>query len=142
MLHWVPKKDSKTSAHRDFDSAHEDLQESVVARGLHVPFSHVLFLPIITIYEASDGLNQQCARWVHRSSTRKPSNSIKSLIFTNTPCKSTCLYNAPSLHIAEITLGLRNVMPYMRDDSELSSHVMSMQCMLLICHIGVVHCST
>ena len=26
----------------------------------------------------------------------------KSPIFTNTPCKSTCLYNAPSLHIVDI----------------------------------------
>ena len=31
------------------------------------------------------------------NSTRKPSNLIKSPIFTNTPCKSTCLYNAPSI---------------------------------------------
>ena len=27
-----------------------------------------------------------------------PSNLIKSPIFSNTPCKSTCLYNAPSMH--------------------------------------------
>ena len=32
-----------------------------------------------------------------RNSTRKPLNFIKSPIFTNTPCKSTCLYNAPSM---------------------------------------------
>ena len=32
------------------------------------------------------------------NSTRKPLNLIKSPIFTNAPCKSTCLCNAPSLH--------------------------------------------
>ena len=37
-----------------------------------------------------------------RNSTRKPLNLIKSLNFTNTPCKSTCLYNAPSMHTAEV----------------------------------------
>ena len=36
-------------------------------------------------------------RLFSRNSTRKPINLIKSLIFTNTPCKSTCLYNAPSM---------------------------------------------
>ena len=35
------------------------------------------------------------------NSTRKPLNLIKSPIFTNTPCKSTCLYNAPSMHTVE-----------------------------------------
>ena len=30
-----------------------------------------------------------------------PLNSIKSPIFTNTPCKFTCLYNAPSIHTVE-----------------------------------------
>ena len=33
-----------------------------------------------------------------RNSTRKPLNLIKSPIFTNTPCKTACLYNAPSMH--------------------------------------------
>ena len=37
-------------------------------------------------------------RLFSRNSTRKPLNLIKSPIFTNAPCKSTCLYNAPSLH--------------------------------------------
>ena len=32
-----------------------------------------------------------------RNSTRKPLNLTKSPIFTNTPCKSTCLCNAPSI---------------------------------------------
>ena len=40
-------------------------------------------------------------RLFSRNSTRKPSNLIKSRIFTNTPCKSTCLYNAPSMHTVE-----------------------------------------
>ena len=35
------------------------------------------------------------------NSTRKPLNLIKSRIFTNTPCKSTCLFNAPSMHTVE-----------------------------------------
>ena len=32
-----------------------------------------------------------------KNSTRKPLNLIKSPIFTNTPCKSSFLYNAPSM---------------------------------------------
>ena len=40
------------------------------------------------------------------SSTRKPLNLIKSLIFTNTPCKSTCLDNAPSMQTVDFTLSL------------------------------------
>ena len=30
--------------------------------------------------------------------------NIKSPIFTNTPCKSTCIYNAPSMHTVEKSL--------------------------------------
>ena len=39
-------------------------------------------------------------RLFSRNSTRKPLNLKKTPIFTNSPkaCKSTCLYNAPSLH--------------------------------------------
>ena len=33
---------------------------------------------------------------ISRNSTRKPLNLIKSPIFTNAPCKTACLYNAPS----------------------------------------------
>ena len=33
---------------------------------------------------------------------------MKSPIFTNTPCKSTCLYNAPSMHTVEIMNISRN----------------------------------
>ena len=40
-------------------------------------------------------------RLFSRNSTRNPLNLIKSPIFTNTPCKSTCLYNAPSMHTVE-----------------------------------------
>ena len=40
-------------------------------------------------------------RLFSRNSTRKPLNLIKSPIFTNAPCKSTCLYNAPSMHIVD-----------------------------------------
>ena len=41
-------------------------------------------------------------RLFSRNSTRKPLNLIKSPIFTNAPCKTTCLYNAPSMHTLEI----------------------------------------
>ena len=41
-------------------------------------------------------------RLFSRKSTRKPLNLIKSPIFTNAPCKTTCLYNAPSMHTVEI----------------------------------------
>ena len=40
-------------------------------------------------------------RLFSRNPTRKPLNLIKSPIFSNTPCKSTCLYNAPSMHTVE-----------------------------------------
>ena len=41
-------------------------------------------------------------RLFSRNSTRKPLNLIKSPIFTNAPCKTTCLYNAPSMHTVEM----------------------------------------
>ena len=47
-------------------------------------------------------------RLLFRNSTRKTFKFDKSLIFTNTPCKSTCLYNAPSLHTVENTLAICN----------------------------------
>ena len=37
-------------------------------------------------------------RLFSRNSTRKPLNLIKSPIFTNAPCKTACLCNAPSMH--------------------------------------------
>ena len=40
-------------------------------------------------------------RLFSRNSTRKSLNLIKSPIFTNAPCKTTCLYNAPSMHTVE-----------------------------------------
>ena len=40
-------------------------------------------------------------RLFSRNSTRKPLNLIKSPIFTNAPCKTPCLYNAPSMHTVE-----------------------------------------
>ena len=43
-----------------------------------------------------------------RNSTRKPLNLIKSPIFTNTPCKSTCLYNAPSMHTVDQILRIKS----------------------------------
>ena len=39
-------------------------------------------------------------RLFSRNST-KPLNLINSPIFTNTPCKSICLYNAPSMHTVD-----------------------------------------
>ena len=41
-------------------------------------------------------------RLFSRNSTRKPLNLVKSPIFTNSPCKSTGLYNAPSMHTVDI----------------------------------------
>ena len=49
----------------------------------------------------SGGFRFSQDRLFSRISTRRPLNLIKSLIFTNTPCKSTCLYNAPSMHTVE-----------------------------------------
>ena len=44
-------------------------------------------------------------RLLSRNSTRKPLNLIKSPIFTSTPCKSTRLYNAPSMHTVDSSPG-------------------------------------
>ena len=41
-------------------------------------------------------------RLFSRNSTRKALNLIKSLIFTNAPCKTACLYNAPSMHTLDV----------------------------------------
>ena len=40
-------------------------------------------------------------RLFSRNSTRKPLNLIKSPIFTNAPCKTPFLYNAPSMHTVD-----------------------------------------
>ena len=40
-------------------------------------------------------------RLFSKNSRRKPLNLINSPIFTNTPCKSSFLYNAPSVHTVE-----------------------------------------
>ena len=42
-------------------------------------------------------------RLLSRNSTRKPLNLIKSPSFTNAPCTSTCLYNAPSMHTVDVS---------------------------------------
>ena len=44
-------------------------------------------------------------RLFSRNSTRKPLNLIKSPIFRNAPCKTACLYNAPSMHTADKLFG-------------------------------------
>ena len=44
-------------------------------------------------------------RLFSRNSTRKPLNLLESPIFTHAPCKSTCLYNAPSIHTVKIRKG-------------------------------------
>ena len=49
----------------------------------------------------SGGLWFSQDRLCSRNSTRKPLNLIKSRIFTNAPCKTACLYNAPSMHTLE-----------------------------------------
>ena len=43
-------------------------------------------------------------RLFSRNSTRKPLNLIKSPIFTNAPCQTACLYNAPSMHTVDVSL--------------------------------------
>ena len=45
-------------------------------------------------------------RLFSRNSTRKPLNLIKSPIFTNAPCETACLYNAPSMHTIDLIHGL------------------------------------
>ena len=58
------------------------------------------------------------------NSTRKPLNLIKSPIFTNAPCKTTCLYNAPSMHTADFSLEKEENEPKNpRQDSNLNSGV-------------------
>ena len=41
-------------------------------------------------------------RLFSRNSTREPLNLIKSPIFTNAPCKTACLYNAPSMRTLDL----------------------------------------
>ena len=53
------------------------------------------------LWRFSGGFSFSQDRLFSRSATRRPLNWIKSLIFTNTPCKPTCLYNAPSMHTVE-----------------------------------------
>ena len=55
--------------------------------------------PLFWRFSGSFWFSQE--RVFSRSSTRKPLNLIKSSIFTNTPCKHTCLYNAPSMHTVD-----------------------------------------
>ena len=43
-------------------------------------------------------------RLFSRNSPRKPLNLVKSPIFTNAPCKTACLYNAPSMHTVDENL--------------------------------------
>ena len=52
----------------------------------------------------SGGLWFSQERLFSRNSTRKPLNLIKSPFFLQTPCKSTCLYRAPSLHTVDVFL--------------------------------------
>ena len=54
-------------------------------------------------------------RLFSRNSTRKPLNLIKSPIFTNAPCKTACLYNAPSMHTLDSSTKMpRNFRPNFR----------------------------
>ena len=46
-------------------------------------------------------------RLFSRISTGKPLNLIKSPIFTNAPCKTACLYNAPSMHTLDTIFCLK-----------------------------------
>ena len=52
--------------------------------------------------------SQECL--FSRNPTRKPLHLLESAIFTNAPCKTTCLYNAPSMHTVEFFLGKINKM--------------------------------
>ena len=54
------------------------------------------------LWRFSGGFQFSQDRLFSRNSIRKPFKLIKSPIFTNTPCKSTCLYNAPSMHTVDI----------------------------------------
>ena len=49
----------------------------------------------------SGGFRFSEERLLCKNSTRKPLNLVKSRIFTNAPCKSPFLYNAPSMHTVE-----------------------------------------
>ena len=56
--------------------------------------------PIFWRFSGGFGLSQD--RLFSRNSARKPLNLIKSPIFTNAPCKTACLYNAPSMHTLDL----------------------------------------
>ena len=58
--------------------------------------------PLFRRFSGGFGFSQD--RQFSGNSTRKPLNLIKSLIFTNDPCKPTCLYNAPNMHTVDESL--------------------------------------
>ena len=64
-------------------------------------------------------------RLFSRNSTRKPLNLIKSPIFTNAPCKTTCLYNAPSMHTVD------RIIPF--ESLYLNTQIMSARFQTCIC---------
>ena len=55
--------------------------------------------PLFWRFSGGFGFSQE--RLCCRNSKKTLKFNIKSPIFTNTPCKSTCLYNAPSLHTVD-----------------------------------------
>ena len=57
----------------------------------------------------SGGLWFSQARLFSRNSTRKPLNLIKSPDFYNAPCKTACLYNAPSMHTVDLISVLKGI---------------------------------
>ena len=61
-----------------------------------------LFLPLaITGFGGPEGYSSLAERLFSGNSARQPLVFVKSLIFTNAPCKPTCLYSAPSLHTVD-----------------------------------------
>ena len=75
--------------------------------------------PLFWRFSGAFWFSQDCL--FSRKSTRKSLNLIKSPIFTNTPCKSTCLYNAPSMHTVDHTYPFGWLPAYCnRDDFEWS----------------------
>ena len=74
------------------DAQHMFLQH----RGAHAEKGEAQKSPLFWRFSGGPWFSQD--RLFSRNSTRKPLHLIKSAIFTNTRGKSTCLYNAPSMH--------------------------------------------
>ena len=90
---WIFQGASWKNQNQKFDPRINNVQTRCIVEG--EAQNHPLF------WRFSGGFCFSQDRLFSRNSTRKPLNLIESPIFTNAPCKTACLYNAPSMHTLE-----------------------------------------